>query len=89
MRIGCVELDNKNQNNNGNDRVEIDQQFLDMLAGKFTAKQLGQDKPDPVKAATSLATMLSQFYKELRRGGVPRELSFSLTQMLLNLTMSH
>lgn len=86
MRIGCVELDN-NQNNNGHEHVEIDQQFLDMLAGKFTATQLGQDKPDPVKAATTLATTLSQFYKELRRGGIPRKLSFSLTQMLLNLTM--
>lgn len=81
-----MELDN-NQNNNGHEHVEIDQQFLDMLAGKFTATQLGQDKPDPVKAATTLATTLSQFYKELRRGGIPRKLSFSLTQMLLNLTM--
>lgn len=89
MRIGCVELDNKNKNNDGHEHVEIDQQFLDMLAGKFTAKQLGQDKPDPVKAANSLATMLGEFYRELRRGGVPRKLSFSLTQMLLNLTMRH
>lgn len=84
-----MELDNQNKNNNGREHVEIDQQFLDMLAGKFTAKQLGQDKPDPVKAATSLATMLGSFYKELRRSGVPRRLSFSLTQMLLNLTMRH
>lgn len=84
-----MELDNKNKNNDGHEHVEIDQQFLDMLAGKFTAKQLGQDKADPVKAANSLATMLGSFYKELRRGGVPRKLSFSLTQMLLNLTMRH
>lgn len=82
-------MDNKNKNNDGHEHVEIDQQFLDMLAGKFTAKQLGQDKSDPVKAANSLATMLGEFYRELRRGGVPRKLSFSLTQMLLNLTMRH
>lgn len=79
-------MDN-NQNNNG--RIELDQKFLDMLAGKFTAQQLGQDKPDPTKAANSLATMLSSFYKELRRSGVPRSLSFKLTIALLHLTMQH
>ena len=77
-------MDN-NQNNNG--RIELDQKFLDMLAGKFTAQQLGQDKPDPTKAANSLAAMLGSFYKELRRGGVPRSLSFKLTIALLHLTM--
>lgn len=77
-------MDN-NQNNNG--RIELDQKFLDMLAGKFTAQQLGQDKPDPTKAASTLATMLANFYKELRRGGVPRALSFKLTIALLHLTM--
>ena len=76
-----------NQNNNG--RIELEQKFLDMLAGKFTAQQLGQDKPDPTKAANSLAAMLSSFYKELRRGGVPRSLSFKLTIALLHLTMQH
>ena len=65
----------------GHKHVEIDQRFLDMLAGKFTAK------PDPTKAASSLATMLSSFYKELRRGGVPRALSFKLTIALLHLTL--
>ena len=79
-------MDN-NQNNNG--RIELDQKFLDMLADKFTAKQLGQDKPDPTKAANSLAAMLSSVYKELRRGGVPRSLSFKLTIALLHLTMQH
>ena len=79
-------MDNK-QNNNG--RIELDQKFLDMLAGKFTAQQLGQDKPDPTKAANSLAAMLSSFYKELRRGGVPRALSFKLTIALLHLTRQH
>ena len=79
-------MDN-NQNNNG--RIELDQKFLDMLAGKFTAQQLGQDKPDPTKAASTLATMLAGFYKELRRGGVPRALSFKLTIALLHLTMQH
>lgn len=74
-------------NQNNNERIELDQKFLDMLAGKFTAKQLGQDKPDPIKAANSLAAMLSSFYKELRRGGVPRALSFKLTIALLHLTM--
>lgn len=77
-------MDN-NQNNNG--RIELDQKFLDVLAGKFTAQQLGQDKPDPTKAANSLAAMLSSFYKELRRGGVPRSLAFKLTIALLHLTM--
>jgi hypothetical protein len=77
------------QNNNGHEHVEVDKQFLDMLAAKFTAKQLGQDKPDPTKAANSLAAMLSSFYKELRRGGVPRALSFKLTIALLHLTMQH
>lgn len=80
-------MDNKNQNNNGHEHVEVDKQFLDMLAAKFTARQLGQDKPDPAKAANSLAAMLSSFYKELRRGGVPRALSFKLTIALLHLTM--
>lgn len=79
-------MDN-NQNNNG--RIELDQKFLDMLAAKFTAKQLGQGKPDPQKAANSLAAMLSSFYKELRRGGVPRALSFKLTIALLHLTVQH
>ena len=74
-------------NQNNNERIELDQKFLDMLAGKFTAKQLGQDKPDPIKAANMLATMLANFYKELRRGGVPRSLSFKLTIALLHLTM--
>lgn len=74
---------------NNNERIELDQKFLDMLAGKFTARQLGQDKPDPTKAANSLAAMLSSFYKELRRGGVPRSLSFKLTIELLHLTMQH
>ena len=82
-------MDNKNQNSNGHEHVEVDKQFLDMLAAKFTAKQLGQDKPDPTKAANSLAAMLSSFYKELRRGGVPRSLSFKLTIALLHLTMQH
>lgn len=76
-------------NQNNNERIELDQKFLDMLAGKFTAKQLGQDKPDPIKAANTLATMLANFYKELRRGGVPRALSFKLTIALLHLTMQH
>ena len=76
-------------NQNNNERIELDQKFLDMLAGKFTAKQLGQDKPDPTKVANSLAAMLSSFYKELRRGGVPRSLSFKLTIALLHLTMQH
>ena len=84
-----MELDNKNQNSNGHEHVEVDKQFLDMLAAKFTARQLGQDKPDPTKAANSLAAMLSSFYKELRRGGVPRSLSFKLTIALLHLTMRH
>ena len=76
-------------NQNNNERIELDQKFLDMLAGKFTAQQLGQDKPDPTKAANSLAAMLGSFYKELRRGGVPRSLSFKLTIALLHLTMQH
>ena len=71
----------------GHEHVEIDQQFLDMLAGKFTAKQLSQDKSDPTRAANTLATMLANFYKELRRCGVPKRLTSSLTLMLLQLTM--
>ena len=73
----------------GHEHVEIDKQFLDMLAAKFTAQQLGQDKPDPAKAANSLATMLASFYKVLRRGGVPRSLAFKLTIALLHITMQH
>ena len=79
-------MDNK-QNNSGHEHVEVDKQFLDMLAAKFTAQQFGQDKPDPTKAANSLAAMLSSFYKELRRSGVPRSLSFKLMIALLHLTM--
>ena len=71
----------------GHEHVEIDKQFLDMLAAKFTAQQLGQDKPDPAKAANSLATMLASFYKVLRRCSVPRSLAFKLTIALLHLTM--
>ena len=71
----------------GHEHVEVDKQFLDMLTAKFTAQQLGQDKPDPTKAANSLAAMLSSFYKELRRCGIPRALSFKLTIALLHLTM--
>lgn len=73
----------------GHEHVEVDKQFLDMLAAKFTAQQLGQDKPDPTKAANSLAAMLSSFYKALRRCGIPRSLSFKLTIALLHLTMQH
>ena len=82
-------MDNKNQNNSGHEHVEIDQKFLDMLAGKFTAQQLGQDKPDPTKAVNTLATMLASFYNGLRRCGVPRSLSFKLTIALLHLTLQH
>ena len=71
----------------GHEHVEVDKQFLDMLAAKFTAKQLGQDKPDPTKAVNMLATMLASFYNGLRRCGVPRALSFKLTIALLHLTM--
>ena len=78
-----------NEETSGHERIELDQRFLDMLAGRFTAQQLGQDKPDPAKAANSLATMLASFYKVLRRGGVPRALSFKLTIALLHLTMQH
>ena len=73
----------------GHEHVEVDKQFLDMLAAKFTAQQLGQDRTDPTKAANTLAAMLSSFYKELRRCGVPRALSFKLTIVLLHLTMQH
>lgn len=71
----------------GHEHVEVNKQFLDMLAAKFTARQLGQNKPDPTKVANSLAAILSSFYKELRRGGVPRALSFRLTLALLHLTI--
>ena len=71
----------------GHEHVEIDKQFLDMLAAKFTAQQLGQDKPDLTKAVNTLATMLASFYNGLRRCGVPRALSFKLTIALLHLTM--
>ena len=71
----------------GHEHVEVDKQFLDMLAAKFTAKQLGQDKPDPTKAVNTLATMLASFYNGLRRCGVPRSLAFKLTIALLHLTM--
>ena len=71
----------------GHERIELDQRFLDVLAGKFTAQQLGQDKPDPQKAVNTLATMLASFYNGLRRCGVPRSLSFKLTIALLHLTM--
>ena len=71
----------------GHEHVEVDKQFLDMLAGKFTARQLGQDTPDPTKAVNTLATMLASFYNGLRRCGVPRALSFKLTIALLHLTM--
>ena len=71
----------------GHEHVEVDKQFLDMLAAKFTAQQLGQDKSHPTKAVNTLATMLASFYNGLRRCGVPRALSFKLTIALLHLTM--
>ena len=73
----------------GHEHVEIDKQFLDMLAAKFTAKQLGQGKLAPTKAATALATMLASFYKELHRDGIPRALSFKLTIALLHIILQH
>ena len=76
-----------NEETSGHEHVEVDKQFLDMLAAKFTAQQLGQDKPDPQKAVNTLAAMLSSFYKELRRCSVPRSLSFKLTIALLHLTL--
>lgn len=76
-----------NEETSGHEHVEVDKQFLDMLTAKFTAQQLGQDKPDPQKAVNTLAAMLSSFYKELRRCGVPRSLSFKLTIALLHLTL--
>ena len=76
-------------NQNNNERIELDQKFLDMLAGKFTAKQLGQDQPDPQKAVNTLATMLASFYNGLRRCGVPRALSFKLTIALLQIGRAH
>ena len=78
-----------NEETSGHERIGLDQRFLDMLAAKFTAQQLGQDKPDPAKAANSLAVMLSSFYKALRRCGIPRSLSFKLTIALLHITMQH
>ena len=74
-------------NQNNNERIELDQRFLDMLADRLTAQQHGQGKLAPTKAATALATMLTSFYKELQRGGIPRPLSFKLTIALLNLIL--
>lgn len=76
-------------NQNNNERIELDQRFLDMLADRLTAQQHGQGKLAPTKAATALATMLTSFYKELQRGGVPRSLSFKLTIALLHITLQH
>ena len=74
---------------NNNERIELDQRFLDMLADRLTAQQHGQGKLAPTKAATALATLLTSFYKELQRGGVPRSLSFKLTVALLHITLRH
>ena len=64
------------------DHIEVDANFFNMLADRFTAKQEAQQK-NVDTATKSLASTLATFYKELRRCGIPRSLAFKLVNDML------
>lgn len=72
--------ENKTPNKNGH--VEVDSNFFELLAERLTEKQQAQQQ-EVGNATKSLASVLATFYKELRRGGVPRSLAFKLVNDML------
>lgn len=72
--------ENKTPNKNGH--VEVDSNFFELLAERLTAKQQAQQQ-EVGSATKSLAGVLATFYKELRRGGIPRSLAFKLVNDML------
>ena len=73
---------NENKTPNKNGHVEVDSNFFELLAERLTAKQQAQQQ-EVGNATKSLAGVLATFYKELRRGGIPRSLAFKLVNDML------
>lgn len=72
--------ENKSPNKDGH--IEVDSNFFELLAERLTAKQQAQQQ-EVDSATKSLAGVLTTFYMELRRGGVPRSLAFKLVNDML------
>lgn len=64
------------------EHIEVDAAFFNRLADRFTAKQTAQQQ-EVGNATKTLAGVLVTFYKELRRGGIPRPLAFKLVNDML------
>lgn len=73
--------ENKSPNKDGH--IEVDSNFFELLAERLTAKQQAQQQQEVDSATKSLAGVLTTFYTELRRGGVPRSLAFKLVNDML------
>lgn len=72
----------ENTKPNKDGHIEIDSDFFDLLAKRLTAKQQAQQQ-EVGNAIKTLAGVLATFYKELRRGGIPRSLAFKLVNDML------
>ncbi len=64
------------------EHIKVDADFFNRLAERLTAKQQAQQQ-EVGSATKSLAGVLATFYKELRRGGIPRSLAFKLVNDML------
>lgn len=73
---------NENATPNKDGHIEVDSNFFELLAERLTAKQQAQQQ-EVDSATKSLAGVLTTFYTELRRGGVPRSLAFKLVNDML------
>lgn len=72
----------ENTEPNKDGHIEVDSDFFDLLAKRLTAKQQAQQQ-EVGNATKTLAGVLATFYKELRRGGIPRSLAFKLVNDML------
>lgn len=72
----------ENTKPNKDGHIEVDSDFFDLLAKRLTAKQQAQQQ-EVGNATKTLAGVLATFYKELRRGGIPRSLAFKLVNDML------
>lgn len=72
----------ENTQPNKDSHIEVDSDFFDLLAKRLTAKQQAQQQ-EVGNATNTLAGVLATFYKELRRGGIPRSLAFKLVNDML------
>lgn len=72
----------ENTKPNKDGHIEVDSNFFDLLAKHLTAKQQAQQQ-EVGNATKTLAGVLATFYKELRRGGIPRSLAFKLVNDML------